>query len=296
MLYGAVYNSLANNGSVALDTKSSCSTGDCTWSQYASIGVCATVLDISSMIVKNACDHKALNQVFRDAGIKNPGYPCFNYTLPFDTLNSLETLAADTEFYGNATLSNVVPLLGENTEYPYGMQMLTVSSIMASSNFSFFQGYLMYQPDVQKSINGALSSPLAYSMSLDLCLQTYNISVSDGNISTSIISNQLFETGLVESSPTLGVLNVTGNATLISSNGMSFGVSGAPLTYMTTSIVTSLQDNCFQFINPPYAAIIPFCLNAGLFGTSFIRDINSSDPFSILKRLLHNIANSLSNV
>lgn len=172
-----------------------CSTGNCTWPEYHSLGVCANVVDMSSMLLRNPCDQNALDGFFQDAGIENPGFPCFNYTLPFTTLNTIEA-SNISNIRGNATLSNVMPLLG--TPDFTSMQILTAATGLGSSNFSVTDAYLIYQ-NISQSINSSLIKPVAYGISVGLCVHTYRTSVSNGITSTSKISSQPFDSEMTES-------------------------------------------------------------------------------------------------
>lgn len=293
----AFYDGLATNGSTSLHTiATSCSTGNCTWPEYPSLGVCATVVDLSTSIITNPCNLTTLGEVFEEAGLENPGYPCYNYTLPFQSTNIQYTasFSAQPIFFGNATLSNL-----QLVNDPEGMQYVTITSSPGSSNFSFLDAYLMYQPGLQESINSTLASPVAYGISFGLCVQTYNTTVSGGNASTSIISSQLFDSNMTEtvSSPLVYALEGPSSA-LVSISGVDFGFTEDAVVSLTLMLASSFEDDCFWYLNKTQdiqSDFEPFCTSSGDWGSIFLTALETSDPFSVTKRLTQNIATSLSN-
>lgn len=271
----------------------------CTWNTYPSLGVCTTVTDISSMIFKNVCNQSTLDKFFQEVGFENPGYPCFNYTLPFVSTSDFLLVEGEVSSATNITLSNVVPLQGE------GMQFLTLTPILdtvkSRLGTSFVGAYLMYQPGVKESINSSLANPIAYGLNFELCVQTYNTTVLNGVTTTVLTSTQPFYLNVTEEL-VLGDGKGSGfdvkgsNLTTVSVGGMNFSVSLAVFEAITGTSVGFVSDRCFS--RPSEAVNVLgtyFCASIDSIAQSFLNSPNSLDPLSLMENITNNVATSMTN-
>lgn len=272
-----------------------CSTGNCTWPEYSSLGICSNVEDISSTIINNDCNITDFEEIFQVAGITNPGYPCFNYSLP-------ELIFADSlESTKNITLSNGDATWGLVDQLGL-MQILTLASTLRDTS-SLYTASLMYQPDLLTSINSSLSSPVAYSIALDLCIQTYQSTTSNGITNTTISSSQLLP---LNSKKILGnnglSINLTGDVVdMMSVGNDTFGITQGGIADLTLSIEGFFSDSCFEIIPDgqidslyTQSGASDYCLFTS--GEPFLNLLsNSTNKLPALIEKMQNIATSLTN-
>lgn len=274
-----------------------CSTGNCTWSPYPSLGVCASVEDISSTIRNNDCNTTAFEENFEIAELINPGYPCFNYTLP-EIVYGLGTADIALGLTSNATLSNGFA----NTSLASGfgtMQVMSLNGAVTNSS-SIITAYLMYQPDLLMSINSSLRTPVAYRLNLDFCMQTYNTTMSNGIVNTTVLSNRILPIDDQSTFATNNSINVDGNSTYTSVGGNIFGSTIMGSADLAFTLQQIFGDACFDFI--PSAAdnsIIKTGEDTGCnfnYGIPFFNTLaNSTDSSSAVKRIMENLAISVTN-
>lgn len=191
VISGSIANGLVLGNFSLSDVTPICSTGNCTWPHYSSLAICASVEDVSPLITKNDCNITAFNEVFEIAELTNPGYPCFNYTLPY--IVRVPTIDGHANQLSNATLSNAIPSIQYGT---LGMmEILSIGSAYTNIS-SLTTAYLIYQPNLLP--NASLSSPIAYKLNIDFCVQTYESKMSNGVVNTSTISNQILSLNTTE--------------------------------------------------------------------------------------------------
>lgn len=288
-----IENGLSGTTQSLSDVAASCNTGNCTWDIYSSIGVCASTTDVSSLLIHNACNEPIFNAQF-DAvpGLKNPGYPCYNYSLPAlayvsvtSNVNPQSGLSAQELILENATLSVI-----HNTTF---REYVDITILEVSNNYygSSLLGFnILYQPGVADSINSTLPPPIALQSSLDLCIQTYNTSVIDSKTSTQLISCEILNSTVIEAA--------AGYSTFVVS-GTSFGISPDAALGWSGFLSGSLSDSCSLLVgtlngtNPLNNST--FCGTSS--GNAFLRSMeNGTDYVASTNALMENLASSLTNV
>lgn len=286
----ALYSGLSNSNSSLSDVSSSCSTGDCTWPIYPSLGICASVIDVSADIENNRCNVTAFEEVFKAAGLENPGYPCFNHSLPYTVPEVTITTSGDSlDREGNASLSDAVPLnpIGNTPS----LQILSLGPT-AGNDSSLVTAYVIYQPEFENSLNSSVGEPIAYSLSLDLCVQMLNTTVANGITYTSIVSSQII---------TKDGLDIEPNSTALSVDGFDFGImTFVGLSVLSNTIQGFFTENCYMFLNET-AAAEQFVLNGDsicidAIGPYLLGALQSSDPLSSVTKVIGSIATSLTNM
>lgn len=276
----SLYDSFSGDTPSLSEISPSCTTGNCTWDPYPSLAVCYKITDMSSEITKNACDLAAFDKAFlAEVGLKNPGYPCFNYTLPLEARDSaLDTSHEASNFFGNSSLSNYQPSLD-------GLEVLALNSVLGTSNSSFAGASLIYQPNFRDSINSTIPSPIAYQIDFELCIQTYNTTVINGIPYTSVIFSQPFNSDMVET-PIMpdGGFNINGsNTTMQAFSGFEFGLDQNAFSALTDMMVdVFLNGQCFLPLDPVDAIINTYVCAGDPFAEAFLIGTNSSDPFSVM--------------
>lgn len=271
-----------------------CSTGNCTWGEYSSLAICSSVTDLSSVIINNICNATAFEEYFQLAGITNPGYPCFNYTLPYVafTNGGPDTLS----IAGNASLSNNAGSEG------YGIDSLQVMTLSASTSnsSSLFTSLVIYQPGFLTSINSSLPRPVAYELNLDFCIQTYNTTVSNGVVNTTVLSSQILQTNIQEVFTANNDSDIFfGNSSYTSVRGEIFGFSFIAVDQFKSVIQGYLHGSCFQYL-PPILNLpsneleSSFCTTSS--GSQVFQMISqSTDILSNFTNLWENLAISITN-
>lgn len=256
------------------------------------------MVDLSRNISSNACNVTAFEEVFEAAGIENPGYPCFNYTIPSDALNYIYSAAGSSGSYvGDAALSNVVSL--DPDGFPLGVNVFNLVPGSGAFSSTFLTAYLLYQADIGSSINSTLVSPVAYGLSLGLCVQKYNTTVVDGITTTSVVSSQSLEQGDLDYILTNRTI-VPGVISNRSVDGFVFGAVQDAVADMAPPAIAFFQDSCYQISfnasNENFVEVNEnneYCL-FGL-GQDFLSALQSSDPLSSVEGLMRNFATSMTN-
>lgn len=276
----------------------SCNTGNCTWDIYPSLGLCVNTVDVSHMLMNNTCNTTALNKKFESLGNLNPGYPCFNYSLPFHANNLVSSGSATTTQGGtliptfsnaktvleNAMLCDVAEdLLATKTD----LSFLTLSTGFYS-DFSLTDINLLYQPGIENSIKSALPPPVALQSSLQLCVQSYNTTVTDGKTSTRVVSHELLNvTSLLESQ----------DIARFSVNGTDFGISTTELKLFRNLAASYFTDWCTFILGLQNTT--NFEEDAACYSTvgeGFLTSIlNATDILSAVNSIVENVAISVTN-
>lgn len=288
VILNSIEEGLASRNFNLSTVKASCSTGNCSWVEYSSLGVCTSVSDISSTINHNACNLTAFEEYFDLSGFANPGYSCFNYTLPEQ---AFVPLANGISFRtANATLTNAFTDVGF---IPPPMGILSLNSIYNDfPSTSVYTAYLMYQPDFATSINSTLPSPVAYELDLHLCVQIYNTTVSNGVTNTTMLSSQIIETGIEQNyDPSSDTTHYTANNSHISIEGNTFDISNYSLIILSQTM-SALSTMCYGLLNDPQQPL--FCDNNGEYAFLDVL-VNSTDPLSEVTQHWENMAISITN-
>lgn len=294
----ALYSGLYNNNLNLSNLIPSCSTGNCTWDIYPSLAVCASVIDLSSEISNNDCNLAVLNGFFKAAALNNPGYPCINYTLPFHSNNEVIKDHGEILSVGNPALSNAAPL--NPLSLGAGMQILTLTSGPGTSKSSIITSYIVYQPHLKSSINSTLVRPVAYGLTLDLCVQKYNTTVSNGVTSTSVVWSQPLGNATLDTELPDLVFEGFGNSTSLAIDGFNFAITGQGIADLAASIGGFFMDNCYQLLSKSRGDVSgmnqdgQYCT----FGVAqdFLNSVQSSNPLSALDGLMQNYAISITNM
>lgn len=240
----------------------------------------------------------AFEEVFEAVGIENPGYPCFNYTIPSNVLKYVySSVGLSESLIGNASLSNAVPL--DPAGFPLGMNVFSLVSGSGALDSTFLTTYLLYQPDIESSINSSLARPVAYELSLGLCVQKYDTVVIDGITTTSIVSSQPLELDHLDYLLTNETI-IPGDMKTMTVDGFDFGAVQYAVDNMAVPAMGYFTDSCYQIsFNASNENLIQvnenneYCL-LGL-GQEFLAALQTSDPLSSIEGLMQSFATSLTN-
>lgn len=247
--------------------------------------------DVSSTIITNDCKNMtSFDEIFTAAGSINPGYPCFNYTLPKVGFIGGMILSLN----GNISLSN-----GDfNKGFFPGMQVLSLTPSLVNTP-SLLTSHLMFQPDLSASIISSLSSPEAYALTLDLCVQEYESSTSSGKTNTILLSSQIIpvnetETLLNENT----VANFTGGNACISIDNVTFGITASGTPLLVNTMESYLVDLCFEPIIgseiDPNSSFNCHFASGGPF-SNLLLNSTSANRLAAITEQLENMAISLTN-
>lgn len=308
----AIYEGLGSGAqSLSSVTPSSCSTGNCTWNEYSSIGMCVNVTDISAFIVHQTCNTTALDKIFEVNGLQNPGYSCYNYTLPFQGMGLYsisDTMNSESPTFGNVFLSSANP--EAEVDGFIALDAMTITSSPSSSSLMSY--YMIYQPGLTNSgtfsPNSALPKPVAYQMSLDFCLHTYSTNVSHGLVNTFITSSQNFPTHDIQSLTQTGFNDqLEANLSTITVGNQTFTVDVLGSVDLLSTAHSIFDGTCSQIVtkaNVTEDVYIHLFGGGGIFncevdaGTSLIDALTNTtdtDPFTATSAFMENIAISLTN-
>lgn len=199
--------------------------------------------------------------------------------------------------YGTVSLSNVLPL--DPSGYPTSMQVLNFVSSAGIYNSSMNTAYILYQPGFSTSINSSLAKPIAYALTLDLCVQTLHTTVVDGRVNTTVISSQILENGIIEDENLLSEVIAFNNLSSLAVDDFVFGVTQRGIDLLSATFGNLMSDTCYQLFNNTDAESFGFN-NDGLWcffpmGQTILDDMLSSDPLAALQETMENIATSLTN-
>lgn len=287
-LFGSILDGLTLTNTTYSDVTPSCSTGNCTWKAYSSLAVCPRVIDVSSSLTNAICNTTAFDEIFDSAGLENPGFPCFNYTLPQLTYSA--TISPGV----NVSLSDA-NLDGERSLGLGLMQVMGLYYRITLNSSALFTAYVVYQPDLVSSINSSLPAPVAYELGLDFCVQTYNTTVTKGVVNTETISTRNLETDYGEiyygnnNSDTFLVASDYFN---VSVGGDVFGVSAIAIEGLYSVLQGTIFGECF--LSPP-AYDTPSLICDTFINYPFLNASLSTDPLSNLTKLWTSLAISLTN-
>lgn len=269
-----------------------CNTGNCTWGAYSSLGICTSTIDISSMLLNNSqsCNTAALNENFANIGGSNPGYPCFNYSLPELAYSRVSQSGSTVKVFGNATIGDgqMMPLIFGNVSLP----MLTISTGVYYDD-SLVDINILYQPGLQ--INSTLPPPIALRSSLQFCIQTYNTTVSSSISTTELVSSQILNTTLLNNPP--GNTSPANRTFLV--NDTTFTISYSTFVNFQNLLLASNSDLCTLLVSPTSTNAQENSENFYCFtsvGESFFEYLqNATVPILGINALMQNVATSLTN-
>lgn len=250
------------------------------------------------MISSHPCNLTSFEEIFESAGVVNPGYSCFNYTLPVTEISISESPVP--------SITNVATLTSANVDKHFaGLGYIQIMSLgTAYRNISsLITAYLIFQPGFATSINSSFPIPIAYELNLDLCLHTYSTTVSKGVVNTTMLSSQTIKTSEEE---TYSMSNATtfykGNSSYVSVGGDIFGISNTSIALLQQQLQTSLVASChWQIPQVLYLHHFPASFSGEVncdfvYGFPFINALeNSTDPFSAIQDLWENLAVSMTN-
>lgn len=290
-MIASIYDGLAQGNSNLSALAPSCSTGNCTWDMYSSLAICASVVDISSTIQKNACNLTDFGEFFEIAGTANPGYPCYNYTLPKQVITPITSASnIDRHQVSNATLSNT------NPHTPDFMEIMSFTP--SSGNISTMAtAYLIYQPGLPTSINSFLPNPVAYELNLNLCVQTYNTSVTNGIVTTTAVKSEILKTELTQIPDAHdNTITYTGPSGFYGDDGENeFGISLGALSTLVVTGEANFNFACAQFIGTTGPDAFQTDCNQN-FGFPFLNALqNSTDPLSTITGIWESMGISMTN-
>ncbi len=169
---GAITDGLVNSGASPSNVSGSCPTGNCTFGTYQSMGVCSSIVDVSSSITskcRRTGDATDLDHIIK---------PGCNYTVPaiseHPTVNNtvFTTSNIDTFWMGASTIL-------DGYTYP------DINTLV--------QLYVIYAPDLNKwklfdVIDSHKGDLVALQATLSLCLYTYNTTMTLGVTDTQQVS------------------------------------------------------------------------------------------------------------
>lgn len=210
--------------------------------------------------------------------------------------NGIFSLGDETFEFGNATLTNVAPLLPGGAGL--SMPVLSVGPVASGSSPSLINSFLIYQPDLLKSKHSPITSPIAYTLDFYLCIQTYNTTVTDGTTYTYVTSSQPFNAEV--RNETSGQFSLTGAKHATTSvDDIDFSISQSAFGQLNSILQSSVTDNCYEELNKSAGAGMG--LNAQgqwcefTTGATLLNGLNSPDPLSAVNQTMQNIAISLTN-
>lgn len=262
---------------------------DSTWNTYSSLGICASTVDISSMLINNTCNRAALDANFLTSfGLPNPGFPCFNYSLPASLYNPIPifvpfkgaTSNPEYEFTNKASMTNVQE---DDISEDVNMPILSISTGFYS-NYSLVDINILYQPGIETSINLTLPLPVAIRSSLKLCVQKFNTTVFDSNTTTEQVSSKSFDLSDTEYT----------NFTFFE-NGTTFGWDTLTLSYFKGFFIDNIPDWCsFIVFSADSFSYLTSCHSTAA-STIFKKFNTTKDPVSAVNSVMENVAISLTN-
>lgn len=253
-------------------------------------------MDISSTLKHNVCNLTAFNTLFSETGVPNPGFPCFNYTIPKPGLPEDNSVTAT-----NATVSN------SDFDVPGFMQIMSMTA--AYGNLSTLAtSYLLYQPGLSPNssapdpfayeLNSSLPNPIAYELSLNLCIQTYNTSVSNGRANTTSIKDRIVPISyelIPENLPEATFILEVGNITATEGEN-TFGISDDGLDSLVQLWEGLFDFTCSAEIPLAGASLIAAPVCDDYLGNPIVNALTTSaDPFSSVASLWGSMAVSLTN-
>lgn len=143
------------------DVKALCTTGNCTFDPYSSLGACSSIEDVTSTIVDDCTEDKSCN-----------------YTV--------KALEAEAPWYDEIMISDFVLWMGSpGSSASIDNETRKLTYHIANSSLSEF--YLLFYKDLSMRDKEHL---VAFKGTLSLCVHTYNTSVLNGVTNTTVIDTQ----------------------------------------------------------------------------------------------------------
>lgn len=254
--------------------------------------------------MNHTCNISALDAFFKEEGAQNPGYPCYNYTIPYSGLvpvvKSTNTIM-ENYIFDNISLSNAANV--HSFDGNLNLEVLVIAQDIRNSSLASY--YMLYQPNLQSSLTSSfLEPPIAYYISLNLCLGLYNTTVSNGETNTLLLESK--NLALDEQLSPNNYSFRTSSGTLKDKfRGFNFSASRLGLDFLSETVWGILTPGlCYFNTNesvpagnrfPPPGPDNTFYCTEDFFG-EFINFLNNySDPFWVTKQVADNIAISLTN-
>ena len=155
----AVQDGLINHNANASDVTAKCSTGDCTWRDYLSLGVCSSVDDVTPSIIEHC----------KSASDKGD---------PVDCSYSVSALEQDPPFSGTNLSEEATLFIGANPPAS------NFSYPAANTLVEFYVIYLANLSILKDSEPSYVNQLVALRGTINLCLYTYRTSVINGTTVT----------------------------------------------------------------------------------------------------------------
>lgn len=172
----AVYNGLfAENGKPWLSLPVSCQTGNCTWEQFETLGVCNTCVDMSEFMTRSCENSSTLEGDMTDCG----------WSVPVGA--RLKT---------HADVFSMTPI------FPQGLGDMSYSTIMK----------LVFLGTEQQGGTPGVLAPWARQCTLQACVQTVNSSIVNGELKESIVHIKTNDSVATATQDTLEPIYITGQS------------------------------------------------------------------------------------
>jgi len=188
----AIYNGLyGSNTSMSVPTD--CSSGNCTWPLFTSLGMCSTCADVTPQTIRSCKARLVHPPNETDPNWKYTEMNC-TYTLPYSTyLNATfiwaddDPIMASVQYTNVASTGNWVGLIPETPDLRVvGLSRIRFNNSETMSSWTRVEGVPIPPVEVTQCL-------------LYFCIQLFNVSVSNGEISSLI----------TDTSPQLDMVNLT---------------------------------------------------------------------------------------
>lgn len=285
---------LSTTGTNLSNVSAACDTGNCTWPLYTSLGMCASVVDISEYLIEQPCDTLIYNYFVSSWESQGDVFalPCFNYSL-----QQYEGDGIPFTFLGNQTTLDTTESVSQNTNLYASGDVLGVPG-NRTTNGTALDFYIMHQPLLNSSQNSSLTNAIALECKLAFCAQTYQTSANASNTTTSLIATEYLM-------PDAEGLNI--NAVV---NGFNFSVDAHTAGLFNYFAQPTFNGYCDAYqvglengqpTPPGWPVNQPFvCTSyaAEAFGLAFNATLNQGDTAevkSVVETIMNNLAISLTN-
>lgn len=165
-MQAAVTSGLLTTDASPSDIKGTCKTGNCTFADYSSLAICSSVDDVTPTLIAHCREHPDTE-------------PGCTYTVP--DLQNLTTWRNDSFTVKESGATLWIGTSQVNGGFPSGPDTLV--------NF-----YVLYLPDVSvlalDSKPNVTASVVAFKGALNLCVQTYNTTIMNGDTFTTVKDTQ----------------------------------------------------------------------------------------------------------
>ena len=291
----AIYAGLLREGVNPSEVQGSSATGNCTFGSFASMGVCASVEDVTSTIVPDCRDVVHLTGISDDKC--SYSVPALREHHPFSSVGTFPGEDYHYSFYMGASMIYVDPETSDTSQSPI--------------NDTLIEFYVIYVPDLttlpapggKTNYTGKLA---ALKGTLSLCAHTYNSSMQFGVTNTTLQGqethlNWRHGTANNDNNQEGYVASVPGSSdtlfmTPTSLNGLSIWLITSifngtvymppPTPPPTKDLVVSYGQGVFSTLGSKQVALHLYGSETG---------VKVTDGVGALSKLLNNVAMSMSN-